>query len=181
MTRKMYAPIVSERLPLREWDEDDWVQFQRPDRLTEEQIARVQAQYETIFDDVARTRIIRNRPAIAEQESEMVACCLVGCSVQHAESGTAVFTPGVNCRKFGMEESSTVRHAFYQTWYRLDPELAEAIIAELREWHPPFNLWGAPPPRSRESETNSTPGSEPISETTNNGGSSTTNGSESTE
>lgn len=181
MARKMYAATLSDRLPLRGWDEDEWVQFQRPNRLTEEQIAKVQASAEILFNELAGTRLVRNRPSIAEQESEMVANCLVGCSVEFGEKGGQIFKPGENCGIAGKPVGPELRTAFYETWYGVHPELAEAIIGELREWHPPFNLWGAPPPSLPESEMTSTDDSEPTLSSSKPGDSSTTSGSESTE
>lgn len=181
MTRKMHAPALSDRLPLRGWDEGEWVQFQRPDRLVDEQIAAVQAQAEVVYLPDG-SRLLRNRPSIASQETEMVTNCLIGCSVLKAENNEPLFVGGQNCREPYKPLVGEQRVRFLETWYSLDPDLAEAIIAELREWHPPFNIWGAPPPLSSpEFETPLKDSSDDTSPSTKSGDSSMTNGSESTD
>lgn len=181
MARAMEAEVVSELLPLRGWDKDEMVQFERPTRGVEQAVSRVQASAEMAYE-MDGTRVLRNRPSIVEQEDEMMAHSLVYCSVRY-KSGDRIFNSGANCKEPGKPITADQKIAFYQTWQKLDPDLAEAMMGELREWHPPFNIWGAPPPQPPQSNSSkdSSGSAENTSESSKSGDSSTTSGPESTE
>lgn len=148
MARALEGVVVSEAIPLLEWDDTGgtYVKFQRPSRVEEENLATMQARSELVWSTEERGRVTqRERVPLTVLESEMVAMTLVECNLPEADGETLVFVPGKTCRRMNGPFDDKVRNGFYKAWYRPDfpPELAEEIVDKLIEWHPPFD-WRNP-------------------------------------
>lgn len=144
MARQLEDIVVSDEIALTEFDPggDVWVRFQRPTRLEAESLAEMQARSELVWNTAEQGQVAqRDRTPLAVLESDMVAMCLVGSNLQRGDED--VFVPGKTCRHQGKALGQMQRKGFYGEWYKLPDELAEEIIAKLREWHPPFD-WRSP-------------------------------------
>jgi hypothetical protein len=144
MARQLEDILVSDEIPLTEWDPegDEWVKFQRPTRLEGEELAEMQARSELVWSTAEQGQVAqRDRTPLAVLESAMVAMCLVDSSLKRKDE--PVFVPGTSCRQVGKMLGQRQRNGFYKAWHSLPDELAEEIIAKLREWHPPFD-WRNP-------------------------------------
>ena len=143
MAKPAKGVVISEEIPLKKHDESGktWVKFQRPKRWEQEQIDTLQLQSEVIWNTETRGEMRqRERVPLSVIESEMVAVCLVESNLSWEDTpDQLIFKPGRTCRAAKKPSDEKIRKAFYDQWNELDSDLADEIVAVLREWHPPFN------------------------------------------
>lgn len=149
MAKVVEGIVLSERLPLKEFDPDGdtYVVFQRPARFESEALARMQARSELIFDTEEQGRVAqRERVSLAELETVMVQLCLVESNLAMLNDKgeeVPIFVPGKTCRAARRPISANVQTGFMNKWQELPDELCEEIISLLRQFHPPFD-WRNP-------------------------------------
>jgi hypothetical protein len=146
MARQLSDVVYSGKLYLNKWDPDgdEYVVFQQPSRLEQETIDAMQAQSELVFNTEERGKVTqRDRMPMSKIESEMVAMCLVECSIKKGDE--PIFVPGRTCREAGKGFGQVQRRGFYKVWHSPDfpPELADEIVEKLFEFYPPFD-WRSP-------------------------------------
>jgi hypothetical protein len=145
MAKRLPGIIVSDEIPLDAFDEtgETWVKFRRPKRWEVEELSKVQAESELMWDLASQGRLVERRlTTMTQVESEMVYLCLVDSNLLD-EEGEPVFVPGKSCRMVKGRPKPKVRDAFFQAWGDVDGEVASEIVEKLMAFHPPFN-WRSP-------------------------------------
>lgn len=144
MARQLEGVIASDKMFLKKWDPDgdEYVRFQRPTRWEAERIAEMQSRSELVWHTDTEGQVSqRDRTPLAVLESEMVAMCLIECSLMRDDK--LLFQGGTTCRAEGKGLGAKQREGFYKVWYSLPDELCNEIVSLLQEWHPDFN-WRNP-------------------------------------
>lgn len=139
MARPISGIILSEKIPLKEWDPDgdSYVVFRRPTRRETEALAALFMNNPIEWHEDGRTVRQLTRTSVAVVDREEVKLCMVDCNVPDAK-GNPIFKPGKSCRPAGGYLDERIEEKFYEAWGNLPDELAEEIARELRRWHPPF-------------------------------------------
>ena len=129
---------------------ETYIKFQRPRRWESEALSRYRASTPILeWDESGQTMRQKNLLPEPIMDSERVCLCLVDSNLVWKSRGddklVPIFIPGKTCRKAGSTEpmSNTLKELFYVAWRSLPDQVAEAIIAALHEWHPPFD-WRNP-------------------------------------